>query len=163
MLLFQPLPIIFCFGPYAVSPEEVFEKVVLPHWKNPQNSYVMPDADVRGRSENALCGDTISIYAKVDSCCRIQRVSFQAQACAVVVASASIMTTDLKGTDFSEALHRIGLFLSGCTLRSNLDRDFAFSDIVADLVQLRAWPSRLKCLRLPWFCFRNAIDSASTT
>ena len=73
------------------------------HARHPHNQKALPDALV-GSARYQRCGDKLSLYLKVDDEGRITEASFQARACAPVVAVASLVTQRITGMDVETAL-----------------------------------------------------------
>ena len=70
---------------------ELYQEVILDHNRNPRNFREMPDPDRRGDGFNALCGDRVTIYLKLNGK-GIADISFHGSGCAISTASASMLT-----------------------------------------------------------------------
>jgi len=70
----------------------------------------MADADRKVEGYNPLCGDHYTIYLKLDGDL-IADVSFDGKGCAISKASASVMSSVLKGKSKAEALQKATLQL----------------------------------------------------
>jgi nitrogen fixation NifU-like protein len=73
-----------------------FRAVVLEHFRRPRNRGRLADASVSVEGANPLCGDRIRLELQVvgDS---IVAAAFTADACAVCIASASVLTEHVRG------------------------------------------------------------------
>jgi nitrogen fixation NifU-like protein len=97
---------------------DLYQEVVFDHNRNPRNFRVMEDANRTIEGFNPLCGDRITLYAKVNDGV-IEDVSFQGSGCAISTASASLMTEIVKGQteasaeELFELFHRITTGKSG--------------------------------------------------
>ena len=91
----------------------------------------------------------------------ITELSFQASGCAICLASASMMTELLGGETAQGARRRseqvLGAFHPG--VEDGLSN---LGDIVA-LGSVRAYPSRIRCVTLPWRTLTAALDREPTT
>ena len=76
--------------------DELYQQVILEHNKKPRNFKVLEDATRYSLGKNPLCGDQLTLWLKMDGD-TIADVSFQGQGCAISKASASLMTTTVKG------------------------------------------------------------------
>ena len=76
--------------------QDLYQEVIVDHNKHPRNFHRMEDANRTAEGFNPLCGDRLNVYMKVVDGV-IQDVSFEASGCAISVASASMMTQQLKG------------------------------------------------------------------
>jgi len=78
------------------------------HFKNPRNMGEMKDADSIGEKGNAVCGDLMYIYIKVeerDGKEIISDISFQTFGCAAAIATSSVMTELAKDKTLDEAMN----------------------------------------------------------
>ncbi|OGP81811.1 MAG: SUF system NifU family Fe-S cluster assembly protein, partial [Deltaproteobacteria bacterium RBG_13_65_10] len=81
---------------------DLYQEVILDHSKHPQNFREPADANRTAEGYNPLCGDQVKVYAKVEDNV-IADLAFQGSGCAISKASASMMTTSLKGKTIVEA------------------------------------------------------------
>ena len=72
------------------------------HAKSPRNQGVLDKPDAAGEGVNPLCGDKLSMQLQLSSG-RVSAVRFQAEACMVSVAAASILSELLPGMSVEEA------------------------------------------------------------
>jgi len=77
------------------SAYEMYQEKILDHYKHPRNKGELEGASHRGKESNPLCGDEISIGLVVDGADRIADVRFTGQGCAISLASAVILASDL--------------------------------------------------------------------
>src|SRR3954464_8993549 len=82
--------------------DALYQELILDHNRKPKNFRVMEHADRELVGHNPLCGDQLTLWLKLDGD-RIADVSFQGQGCAISKASASLMTTAVKGKSREEA------------------------------------------------------------
>ncbi len=73
------------------------------HFRNPRNVGVIEDADGVGEVGNAVCGDIMKIYLKIQGGV-IEDVKFNTFGCGSAIASSSMATEMIKGKPLSEAL-----------------------------------------------------------
>src|ERR1044071_1421846 len=88
---------------------ELYQQVILDHNKNPRNFRELPDATSHVEGYNPLCGDHYTVYLKVDGD-TIEEVSFTGSGCAISKASASVMSSTVKGKSKDEAGELFGAF-----------------------------------------------------
>jgi nitrogen fixation protein NifU and related proteins len=134
---------------------ELYQQVILDHNKNPRNFRELPDATSRVDGYNPLCGDHYTVYLKVDGD-RIEEVSFTGSGCAISKASASVMSSTVKGKSKDEAGELFDAFHKLVTGEGGPD--------AADLGRLAAFsgvsefPARVKCATLAWHTLRSALE-----
>lgn len=135
---------------------ELYQQVILDHNKNPRNFREMEDATRRVDGYNPLCGDHYTVFLKTDGD-TIAEVSFTGSGCAISKASASVMSSTVKGKSKEEAEHLFDTFhrlvtgdASGLSA-SDLGRLAAFSGV-------SEFPARVKCATLAWHTLRSALE-----
>jgi len=77
--------------------EELYQEVILDHSRRPRNFGELQDATVRVHGDNPACGDEIHLAVKFDAAGGLEDIKFSGHGCAISQASASLMTTKLKG------------------------------------------------------------------
>ncbi len=120
---------------------------------------------IRLRRDNPLCGDRLSVYAKVDGAGLIEDVAFEGKGCAISIASASMMTELLRGKNLEAAKRLFDEFHHLCTGEGAPGADGDFEDEMAKLEVLsgvRQFPMRVKCATLAWHTFHAAVDGEHT-
>jgi nitrogen fixation NifU-like protein len=76
---------------------------VMDHFQNPRNVGEIANADGIGEVGNAVCGDIMKIYLKVEDD-RIADVKFKTFGCGAAIATSSMVTEMVKGKTLDEAL-----------------------------------------------------------
>jgi len=78
-----------------------YTAVVLEHFRNPSNVGSLPEPSASREGLNPLCGDRIRIELAVAGG-RIEAARFRADACAVTVAAASLLTERVTGASLAD-------------------------------------------------------------
>jgi nitrogen fixation protein NifU and related proteins len=146
--------------------DELYQEVILDHNKSPRNFREMEDANRRSEGYNPLCGDHVTVYVDLADGV-IRDISFKGSGCAISKASASMMTTELKGKSTAEAerlfddVHKM--------LTGELDVSDNELEALGKLKILSGvckFPARVKCASLAWHTVNAALkgidDVAST-
>lgn len=81
----------------------LYSDKVMDHFTNPRNVGKIEDADGVGEVGNAVCGDIMKIYLKIDDGI-ITDVKFNTFGCGSAIASSSMATEMIKGKPLSQAL-----------------------------------------------------------
>ncbi|PYQ30602.1 MAG: SUF system NifU family Fe-S cluster assembly protein [Acidobacteria bacterium] len=135
---------------------ELYQQVILDHNKNPRNFHEMADATRHVDGYNPLCGDHYTIFVRTDGD-TIADVSFTGNGCAISKASASVMSSTVKGKSKEEAenlFHTFHRLVTGDTSglsAADLGRLAAFSGV-------SEFPARVKCATLAWHTLKSALD-----
>ena len=139
---------------------ELYQQVILDHNRRPRNRGKLPSATRVAHGDNPSCGDQCSVYLRLDGD-RIADISFDGSGCAISQASASLMTTQLKGKTAAEAE---ALYRSFHEIVTTGKQREEISDIAA-FAGVHAFPARIKCATLGWHAALNALkgDAAPAT
>ncbi|BBL71928.1 Fe-S cluster assembly sulfur transfer protein SufU [Methylogaea oryzae] len=139
---------------------DLYQEVVFDHNRNPRNFRVMEDANRTVDGFNPLCGDRITLYAKVEDGV-VTDVSFQGQGCAISTASASLMTEIVKGKTEAEAEQLFEVFHR---ITTGQDDAFNIEELgkLAVLAGVRAYPARVKCATLAWHSLQAALKNQTS-
>ena len=134
---------------------ELYQQVILDHNKNPRNYREMLSASRKVEGYNPLCGDHYTVFLDLDGGI-IRDVSFTGNGCAISKASASVMSSTVKGKTTEEAyrlfevFHRLVTGDQGGLSANELGRLAAFSGV-------SEFPARVKCATLAWHTLNTAL------
>lgn len=81
----------------------VYSEKVLDHFSNPRNVGELPDADGIGEVGNAVCGDIMKMYLKIENGIIVD-VKFKTFGCGAAIATSSMATELIRGKSVEEAL-----------------------------------------------------------
>lgn len=136
---------------------ELYQEVIIDHNRNPRNHHAMDDANTQANGFNPLCGDKLTVYAKLNEGMVVD-LSFVGCGCAISQASASLMTDALKGKSIDEAhqlFHRVHEMLTVDDAQpSSIDK-------LTVLAGVKAFPARVKCATLAWHTLEAALNKES--
>jgi nitrogen fixation NifU-like protein len=136
----------------------LYQEIILDHNRNPRNFKKMEDADRMVEGYNPLCGDHYTVYLKLNQDV-IADVSFEGAGCAISKASASVMTSIVKGKSkqdveklFSE-FHRL--------VKGELDAADHLEELgkLAAIAGVSEFPARVKCASLAWHTLHTALET----
>ena len=139
---------------------DLYQQVILDHNRRPRNRGKLPTANRVAHGDNPSCGDQCSVYLRLDGD-RIGDLSFDGSGCAISQASASLMTTQVKGKTVPEVEKLFAEFHDIVTTGRAPEE---ISDLAA-FAGVHAFPARIKCATLGWHATLNALknDPAPTT
>lgn len=134
--------------------DELYQEVILDHNKSPRNFRTMSNANRKAEGYNPLCGDHVTVFLHVDDGV-ITDISFEGSGCAISKASASMMTTELKGKTEETAqqlFDKVHKMLTG-------DDDAAPEKLgkLSILSGVCKFPARVKCASLAWHTVNSAL------
>ena len=136
---------------------ELYQEVILDHNKRPQNFRILESANRTAEGYNPLCGDHITVYLLVEDQ-MIKEVAFQGSGCAISKASASMMTTIVKGKTAAEAERLFETFHTMVTADPDTASDPVVIGKLAAFAGVREFPVRVKCATLPWHTLHAALE-----
>jgi nitrogen fixation NifU-like protein len=139
---------------------ELYQQVILDHNRRPRNRGKLPTANRVAHGNNPSCGDECSVHLRLDGD-RIAEITFDGYGCAISQASASLMTTQLKGKTRAEAQKLYDEFHHIVTTG---EAPIEISDLAA-FAGVHTFPARIKCATLGWHAALNALkgDPLSAT
>ncbi|MEJ5286231.1 MAG: Putative iron-sulfur cluster assembly scaffold protein for SUF system, SufE2 [Candidatus Kapaibacterium sp.] len=135
----------------------LYQEVILDHNKNPRNFGVLDPATHKAIGHNPLCGDHIEIYLNVEDNV-IKDVRFKGVGCAISKASASIMTTVLKGKTLDEVKELFENYHKVLTSKPDEPVDTEKLGKLAVFAGVREFPVRVKCATLAWHTLMEALE-----
>ena len=141
---------------------ELYQEVILDHNKNPRNFRKMDDATRHVEGYNPLCGDHYTLFVKVDGDV-IKDVSFEGAGCAISKASASVMSSMLKGKTKSEAENLFQDFHKLVKGELNAEENADKLGKLAAFAGVSEFPARVKCASLAWHTLHAALNEEAQT
>ena len=143
---------------------ELYQALILDHNKNPKNFRKIETPTVSIEGHNPLCGDHYHIYLSIDSNNNIiSDISFEGHGCAISKASASLMTSLLKGATIEKAntlFEEFHLLLIGKLDPQKEDNQLGKLKVFSGIWK---YPSRVKCASLSWHSMKAALDGKDQT
>ena len=149
----------------------LYQEVILDHGKHPRNFRVVENHTCKAQGNNPMCGDRVTVTARVSPGGVLEDVAFEGKGCAISIASASMMSEALAGQSVDTA-HKLFDAVQGlCTGKIDADQakvavapDLADSiDKLASLSGVRQFPVRVKCATLPWHALLSCLDGKTQT
>lgn len=136
--------------------ETLYRQVIMDHYKKPRNKGVLEDGNVTIDMNNPTCGDRIRLTMKEENG-KIVDVKFEGEGCSISMASASMMTSLIKGKDKETALKLAQIF-SEMIQGKDYDTSLDLGDIEA-LSGVSKFPARIKCATLAWKAMEKGLYS----
>jgi len=137
---------------------ELYQQLLMDHNKSPRNFRVLPDANRSAQGTNPVCGDSYTVYARMDGDV-VQELTFQGSGCAISKASASLLTENLKGKTKAEVKVMFDKVHDLITT-GHSDGDLGK---MAALSGVHRFPVRIKCAMLPWHAVAAAVEGRGET
>jgi len=135
--------------------QALYQELIIDHGTAPRHFEAMLDFTNVAEGFNPLCGDKIKLYLSIENSV-IKKISFQGNGCAISTASASLMTEALVNKTVTEGMHFFSLFQQMQT--GALCDEAQLPPKLLALKGVAAFPSRIKCVTLPWHTYKAAIE-----
>lgn len=82
---------------------DMYQEMILQHYRSPKNFGPLPAADLEGAESNPTCGDHIEVRLKLDPArLKVEEIRFTGDGCAISVASTSMLTLQVAGKPVDE-------------------------------------------------------------
>jgi nitrogen fixation NifU-like protein len=121
--------------------DTAYGRVILEHYRRPRNRGPLLEASGRGNADNPLCGDHVRFAIRTVGE-RITAARFEAEACAICTAAASLLSEMVHGLTLAEAA-----VLPVARLHAALATEIR--------------PARERCATLPLDALRSAVRAAT--
>lgn len=153
--------------------KSLYQEIILDHGRHPRNFRMIDESTCIAQGNNSMCGDKITVMAKVDSDGTLVDIAFEGKGCAISIASASMMTEALMGKPVNSVRRLSDVVQNLCTgtidveeakaaVAEDMNEDI---DKIASLSGVRQFPVRVKCATLAWhalnFCLAGKADATT--
>jgi len=135
---------------------QLYQEIILDHNKKPRNWGKVEGCTHKSEGLNPLCGDHIWVTLKVVDDA-IESVAFEGTSCAICKASASMMTTAVKGKKLAEADALVQEFREMATGKLDVAEGTHHLGRLTVFAGVKDLPSRVKCAILPWHTLHAAL------
>lgn len=134
--------------------DDLYQEVVLEHKRAPRHfgTLAAPTHEARGR--NPSCGDDVRVQLRVEDG-TIRDIAFHGQACAICIASTSMMTEAVLGRSEEAARELQQRFRA--VLTGQAEPEEASLGKLVSLAAVRQYPARIKCALLGWHALMHAL------
>lgn len=143
----------------------LYQEIILDHGKQPRNFRAVDMPSCRVEGNNPMCGDRITVAAKISDDGILTDVAFEGKGCAISIASASMMTEALTGKSGENAKQLSAAVKDLCTGKIDADGAKAIVpegmhddiDKLASLSGVSQFPVRVKCATLAWHALISCL------
>ena len=118
--------------------ELMYQENILDHYKSPHNFGKIENATLHHHEKNPLCGDELDMFLVIDESKRIVDIKVHPTGCAISVASASMLSDEIKGKGIDEV--------------KNMNKEQTL-----EMLGIPISPVRLKCALLSLDTLKNSI------
>jgi nitrogen fixation NifU-like protein len=134
--------------------DDLYQQVILDHCKAPRNFHPLEGANRKGEGYNPICGDNYRVFLKMNGDV-VQDASFQGSGCCISKASASLMTSAVKGKTKAEVETLFGKVRELITTGKGDEEGVGKLAVFAGV---HKFPARVKCAILSWHAVLAAVE-----
>ena len=141
--------------------KELYKEIILDHGKNPRNFGKCNNFNKDASGHNPLCGDKVRIFAKLNEKKKVEDISFEGEAWAISLASASILTDIVKGKDYNNTKLIIDNFLNLIKNSKKITINSLDEDQITTIMSLsgvKEFPMRVKCATMAWHTLNDIME-----
>ncbi len=133
----------------------LYQETILDHGRQPRNFRNLPACTHTQEGFNPVCGDKLTVFLQIESGV-VKDVSFQGSGCAISMASASLMTQEIKGKPVEEVQYLFDQFRMFMTQET--EDNLCQKTKLKVLAGVKAFPGRVKCATLAWHTLDCALN-----
>ncbi len=139
--------------------DNLYQEVILDHYKNPQHKKLSTDFDAQVHHINPSCGDEITLNVKLNGQI-VESVTWDGVGCSISQASVSILTDLLIGKTLNQAETISNSFMHLMQSKGTEKGDENLLEDAVALAGVSQYPARIKCALLGWMAFKDASVQA---
>lgn len=130
----------------------LYQEMIIDHGRHPRNFGALSTANLHKEGFNPLCGDKIILHIEERDGI-LENICFEGSGCAISMASASLLTEQLKGKTISQCeiifsnFHRL---VTEGVASDGLGKLTVFGGVAE-------FPARVKCAILAWHTLKGAL------
>ncbi|MBK8257117.1 MAG: SUF system NifU family Fe-S cluster assembly protein [Polyangiaceae bacterium] len=140
-----------------MTPEvaKLYQALILEESAHPQNRGPLAAATHNASKHNALCGDQVTLHLVLEGD-RINQATFEGDGCAMLLASASLLTEAVRGVPSADATALVDIIRRLVQPEGASEAERARLGKLTALEGVRNVPARRRCVTLPW----ETLDAA---
>jgi nitrogen fixation NifU-like protein len=139
--------------------DNLYQEVILDHYKHPQNKKLSPIFDAQVHHINPSCGDEIDLNLTITDGV-VSNISWDGVGCSISQASVSILTELLLEKKIADAYLILDQFVALMQSKGSVPGDETVLEDAIALAGVSKYPARIKCALLGWMAFKDASVQA---
>ena len=139
--------------------DNLYQEVILDHYKNPQHKKLSPTFDAQVHHINPSCGDEITLNVTLSDD-TVANVSWDGVGCSISQASVSILSDLVLGKTLAQAQEISDSFMTLMQSKGTQTGDENLLEDAVALAGVSQYPARIKCALLGWMAFKDASVQA---
>jgi len=139
----------------------LYQEMIIEHARSPRNLRQLEGVHQTVEALNPLCGDHLTLYVQRDGD-RIADIAFEGGGCAISTASASLMTSAVRGLASDEAFALFRRVHAMLTTKPEGASPPTGVGKLAALSGIWQYPARVKCATLSWQALHSALNESAS-
>lgn len=139
----------------------LYSDTIRQHGRHPAHAGALAQADGSAKGDNPMCGDRVEVFFRRAGD-TISEASFVARGCEISLASADLMCEAVAGVAF-DRVHRLRDAVEAMAKTGHCEACDAALERLRPLSAVHDFPSRVKCVTLPWRALIAAIGTVGET
>ena len=135
--------------------DNLYQELILDHYKNPQNKVLDPNSDIQVHHVNPSCGDEVTLGVILDGD-KVMSITWEGVGCSISQASTSIASDLLTGKTLEQARSISDEFLELMQSKGSVEGNPEILEDAVALAGVSKYPARIKCALLGWMAFKDA-------
>ena len=135
---------------------DLYSDEIRRHGRHPSHSSKPADFDASAKGDNPMCGDRVTVFVRRDGE-TVASACFQARGCEISIASADLMCEAVEGQDV-ERIRALADDVEAMARTGRCEACEAGLEGLRPLSAVHEFPSRVKCVTLPWRALLAALD-----
>jgi nitrogen fixation NifU-like protein len=140
--------------------DNLYQEVILDHYKNPQHKKLSPTYDAQVHHINPSCGDEITLNVTLSGE-TVDNISWDGVGCSISQASVSILSDLILGKTLTQAQEISDSFMTLMQSKGTQTGDENLLEDAVALAGVSQYPARIKCALLGWMAFKDASMQAA--
>ncbi len=135
---------------------DLYSAEIRTHGRAPLHACRLAEFDASAKGDNPMCGDRVQVFVRRDGG-RVAEAGFEARGCEISIASADLMCEAVS----NQPIGHIRALSDQVAAMARTGRCDACDEALRGVHPLSAvheYPSRVKCVTLPWHALLAALD-----
>lgn len=137
---------------------DLYSDAIRTHGRTPRHAGRLGAFDASARGDNPMCGDRVEVFVRRDGD-TVAAAGFEARGCEVSIASADLMCEAITGLP-GPAARALAQHMDAMARTGQCD---ACDARLHPLAAVHRYPSRRRCVTLPWSALVAALDAPQET
>jgi nitrogen fixation NifU-like protein len=137
---------------------DLYSAEIRQHGRTPVHAKRPDGFDAQARGDNPMCGDRVTVFVRRNGEV-VDQAGFEARGCEITVASADLMCEAVAGRMRSD-IARMAQEVETMARTGLCDQCDAALQALKPLSAVHEYPSRVRCVTLPWAALVAALGGA---